>query len=83
MASAEWTGFAVELPTNGSDLSDLFVHRSLLQEMVPVCALLSMMILILGQGRIYENTVEVGGTELKWGANVGRKIFGLCIDVGK
>jgi len=42
--------------------------------MVPVCALLSMMILILGQGRIYENTVEVGGAELK-GGNVGQEIF--------
>jgi len=41
MASAEWTGFAVELPTNGPDLSDLFVHRTLLQEMMPVCALLT------------------------------------------
>lgn len=75
MASAERTGFAVKLPTNGPDLPDLFVHRSLLQEMVPVCVLLSMMILILGQGRTYENTVEVGGAELKRGANVGQEIF--------
>ena len=43
--------------------------------MVPVCALLSMMIVILGQGRIFENTVEVGGAELKRGANVGQEIF--------
>ena len=75
MASAEGTGFAVKLPTNGPDLPDLFVHRSLLQEMVPVCVLLSMMILILGQGRTYENTVEVGGAELKRGANVGQEIL--------
>jgi hypothetical protein len=34
-----------------------------------------MMILILGQGRTYENTVEVGGAELKRGANVGQEIF--------
>jgi hypothetical protein len=73
MASAEGTGFAVKLPTNGPDLPDLFVHRSLLQEMVPVCALLSMMILILGQGRIFENTVEVGGAELKGGRMLGKK----------
>jgi hypothetical protein len=73
MASAEGTGFAVKLPTNGPDLPDLFVHRSLLQEMAPVCALLSMMILILGQGRIFENTVEVGGAELKGGRMLGKK----------
>jgi len=42
--------------------------------MVPVCALLSMMILILGQGRIYENTVEVGGAELKGGQMLGKKV---------
>jgi len=38
MVSAEGTGFAVKLSTNGPDLPDLFVHRSLLQEMVPVRA---------------------------------------------
>jgi hypothetical protein len=36
MASAEGTGFAVKFPTNGSDFPDLFVHRSLLQEMMPM-----------------------------------------------
>ena len=41
MASAEGTGFAVKLPTNSPDLPDLFVHRSLLLEMMPVFALLS------------------------------------------
>jgi hypothetical protein len=41
--------------------------------MVPVCALLSMMIVILGQGRIFENTVEVGGAELKGGRMLGNK----------
>jgi hypothetical protein len=41
--------------------------------MVPVSALLSMMILILGQGRIFENTVEVGGAELKGGRMLGKK----------
>ena len=31
------------------------------------------MILILGQGRIFENTVEVGGAELKGGRMLGKK----------
>lgn len=35
MTSAEGTGFAVELPTDGPDLPDLFVHQSLLQEINP------------------------------------------------
>lgn len=30
---------------------------------------------ILGQGKIFENTVEVGGAGLKWGTNVAREIF--------
>jgi len=51
--------------------------------MVPVCALLSMMIVILGQGRIFENTVEVGGAELKGGANVGQEIFDKCVYIKK
>jgi hypothetical protein len=34
---------------------------------------------ILRQGRFFENTVEVGGTELKWGANVGQEIFKICV----
>ena len=29
--------------------------------------------LILGQGRIFENTVEVGGAELKGGRMLGKK----------
>ena len=29
-------------------------------------------------GQIFENTVEVGGAELKWGANVGQEIFDIC-----
>ena len=31
MASAEGTGFTVEISTNGPDLPNLFVHRFLLQ----------------------------------------------------
>ncbi len=31
--------------------------------------------LILRQGRIFENTLEVGGAELKWGTKVAREIF--------
>ena len=31
------------------------------------------------QGRNFENTVEVGGAELKGGANVGQKIFDLYV----
>jgi len=34
--------------------------------------------LILGQSRIFENTVEVGVAELKWGTNVVREIFDGC-----
>jgi len=51
--------------------------------MVPLCALLSVMILILGQGRIFENTVEVGGAELKGGANVGQEIVDECVYIIK
>ena len=35
-ATAKWTGFSVQVSTNGSNLSNLFVHRSLLQEMMPM-----------------------------------------------
>jgi hypothetical protein len=36
MASAKLAGFAVQFPTNGSDLSNLSVHRSLLQKVMPM-----------------------------------------------
>lgn len=36
LASAGLAGFAVQFPANGSDLSNLFVHRSLLQEVTPM-----------------------------------------------
>jgi hypothetical protein len=73
MASAEGTGFAVKFPTNGTDLPNLlFVHRSLLQEMMPLRRVLQM---ILRQDGIFENTVEVGLAELKVGANIEREIF--------
>jgi len=39
--------------------------------------------LILEQGRIFENTLEVGGAELKWGANVGREILDRCVYIMK
>ena len=39
--------------------------------------------MILGQGRIFENTVEVGGAELKGGANVGQEIFDKCVYIKK
>jgi hypothetical protein len=71
MASAEGTGFTVKFTTNGPDLPDhLFVHRSLLQEMMPLRRVLHV---ILRQDRIFENTVEVGLAELKVGANFARK----------
>ena len=36
--------------------------------------------LILGQGRIFENTVEVGGAELKGGRKWGCKFFESIIN---
>ena len=47
--------------------------------MMPMSALLSVTIVeILRQGRFFEYTVKVGGTELKWGGNMGQEIFNVC-----
>lgn len=35
-STTKWTGIPIQLSTNGPDLPDLFVHRSLLQEVMPV-----------------------------------------------
>jgi hypothetical protein len=35
-STTEWTGFPIQVPTYGPNLSNLFVHRSLLQEMMPM-----------------------------------------------
>jgi hypothetical protein len=35
-ATTKWTGFPIQVSTNGPNLSNLFVHRSLLQEMMPM-----------------------------------------------
>jgi hypothetical protein len=37
----------------------------------------------LGQGRIFENTVAVGGAELKGGANVWREVFDVYVYIAK
>ncbi len=39
-STTKWTGFPLQVSTNGPNLSNLFVHRSLLQEMMPMsCAI--------------------------------------------
>lgn len=35
-STAGWTGFPIQVSTNRPDFSHLFVHRSLLQEMMPM-----------------------------------------------
>ena len=48
--------------------------------MMPMSGLLTVTdVEILRQGRFFEYTVEVGGTALKWGANMGRVIFNICV----
>jgi hypothetical protein len=64
MTSAEGAGFAVQLPANSPDFPNLFVHRFLLQETIPKRRAVTC---ILGHLRNFENTVEVGGADLKGG----------------
>jgi hypothetical protein len=72
MTSAERTGFAVEFPADSPDFPNLFVHQFLLQETIPKrCAVGA----ILWHLAIFENTIEVGGADLKGGANVGKASF--------
>jgi hypothetical protein len=72
MTSAERTGFAVEFPADSPDFPNLFVHRFLLQETIPKRGAVGA---ILGHLGIFENTIEVGGADLKGGANVGKQAF--------
>jgi len=35
-STTKWTGVPIQVSTNGPNLPNLFVHRSLLQEMMPL-----------------------------------------------
>ena len=65
MPSAEGAGFAVELPANSPDFPNLFVHRLSLHDTIPMRVAVTGH--ILEHLRIFENTVEVGGADLKGG----------------
>jgi hypothetical protein len=71
MPSAEGAGFAVELPANSPDFPNLFVHRLSLHDTIPMRVAVTGH--ILEHLRIFENTVEVGGADLKGGQMLGRQ----------